>query len=217
MSVENIRRSKDPWWIFKIIGEFVTGFDELTEYMPAVSIFGGSMIPRESKYYRLARETARQLAKEKFSIITGGGPGIMEAANRGARDGGGVSIGLNIKLPLEQKPNKYQDVSLHFDHFFARKVMFVKYACAYVVFPGGFGTMDEFFEILTLIQTDKIRDFPVVIVGTPYWKGILEWTQEIMVRKHKTITKKDLKIFHLVDDPKEVVAVIKRSLRKNNG
>lgn len=190
----------ETWRVFRIMSEFVEGFESLRDVGPAVSIFGSARTKRNDWSYKTACRIAETLARKGYAIISGGGPGIMEAANRGAQLGKGLSIGLNIHLPAEQRPNRYQDRSLHFKHFFARKVMFVKYAAGYVIMPGGFGTLDEFFESLTLMQTGKIRRFPVVMVGTSYWKGLLRWMRTTMVQEGK-VSRADLDLFHVTDDP----------------
>jgi uncharacterized protein (TIGR00730 family) len=200
-------RSKDTWRVFRIMGEFVEGFETLQAVQPAVSVFGGVRIGRRSPYYRKAVRIAELLAGAGYSIITGGGPGLMEAANLGAQKGGGKSIGLCIRLPEIEPPNRYLDTQLTFDYFFARKVMFVKYACAYVVLPGGFGTMDEVFEALTLIQTNRIRDFPIVLVGKSFWKGMLGWLRRGMLQTG-TIGETDLDLLSVTDDPEEVCRII---------
>ncbi|MBU1862868.1 MAG: TIGR00730 family Rossman fold protein [Candidatus Omnitrophica bacterium] len=198
---------KEPWRIFRIMSEFVEGFELLADFQPAVTIFGSARTKPGNKYYRLAEETARLLVKSGFSIITGGGPGIMEASNKGASKAGGNSVGLNIQLPSEQKPNRFIKTVLNFRYFFCRKVMFVKYATAFVYFPGGFGTLDEFFEAITLVQTDTIGKFPVVLVGSEYWKGLIEWlTEKVLVGKN--INKEDLSIYKIVDTPADAVALI---------
>jgi uncharacterized protein (TIGR00730 family) len=197
----------DTWSVFRIMSEFVDGFETLRMLHPAVSIFGSSTLTEDSKYYALAREIARRLSDAGFAVITGGGPGIMEAANRGSQEGLSKSVGLNIEIPNEQKPNKYQDISMSFRYFFARKVMFVKYASAFVIMPGGFGTLDELFEALTLMQTNKIFEFPVVLVGADFWGGLIDWLISGPVR-NGTLSKDDLSIFSLTDDPKEVVRII---------
>lgn len=200
---------KDTWRIFRIMAEFVEGFETLSKIPPGVSIFGSSRSRSDDPYYRKAKEVARLLAREGFSIITGGGPGIMEAANKGAQEVGGVSVGLNIDLPQEQKSNSYLGLSLKFRYFFVRKVMFVKYAVAFVIFPGGYGTLDEFFESLTLIQTDKIKAFPIILVGENYWKGLVEWIRNFPLREKK-IFLEDVLLFKLVEEPEEVVEIIKK-------
>jgi uncharacterized protein (TIGR00730 family) len=193
----------DPWRALRILSEFVEGFDALASVGPAVTIFGSARVPPDSPDYELARGIARRLAERGFAIITGGGPGIMEAANRGCREGGGLSIGCNIELPHEQGLNPYVDLGIEFKYFFARKTMFVKYADAFVIMPGGFGTLDELFESLTLIQTGKIRDFPVVLVGTRYWQGLIDWMRETQL-KAGAITDADIGLLKLTDDPDEV-------------
>lgn len=200
-------RSKDTWTVFKIMGEFVEGFETLRPVWPAVSIFGSARTRRGHRYYRDAVAVSEALSREGFSIITGGGPGIMEAANEGAQRGRGRSIGLNIKLPHEQKPNPYADTVVHFDYFFARKVMFVKYACAFIGLPGGFGTLDEIFEALTLKQTHKIHDFPVIFFGVDYWRGLTDWISERLLAE-KMIAKSDLRLFTVTDDVSEVVSTV---------
>ncbi len=208
MTVDDLHGS-EPWRMFRIMSEFVEGFDELSRIGPAVSVFGSARFPRSNKYYKKALTISRLLSESGFAIITGGGPGIMEAANKGAAQNNGVSIGLNIELPMEQEPNPYQSKSLHFRYFFARKVMFVKYAVGYVCMPGGFGTLDEFFEALTLMQTHKIYRFPVILVGTDYWTPVMEFMKTTML-KERTISRKDLKLINMTDDPKEVVSIVKK-------
>ncbi|MBN2831294.1 MAG: TIGR00730 family Rossman fold protein [Candidatus Omnitrophica bacterium] len=201
--------SEDPWRIFRIVSEFVDGFEVLSKTGKAISIFGSSRTPSGNKCYREAEEIAYLLAKKGYAIITGGGSGIMEAANKGANAVKGKSIGLNIQIPREQKVNKYVDTPLSFRYFFVRKVMFVKYAKAFVIMPGGYGTFDEFFEALTLIQTKRIPKFPVVLFGSHYWRGVLDWLKNTVL-KNGNIDKKDLDIFTIVDTPKEAVGVIDR-------
>ena len=200
----------DTWRVFRIMGEFVEGFDELASLTRGISVFGSARTKPDHPDYAAAQETAALLAREGFSVITGGGPGIMEAANRGAFEAGGVSIGCNIELPFEQKPNAYQTRSLTFKYFFVRKMMFVKYSLGFVIFPGGFGTFDELFEALTLIQTKKIRDFPVVLFGTSYWNGLLDWIRKAVLVDGK-IAEHDLRLFHVTDSPEEVVRIVKDS------
>ena len=209
----NDRQAKDTWAVFKIMGEFVEGFETLRPVWPSVSIFGSARTGRRHRYYRQGVDVARALSEAGFSIITGGGPGIMEAANRGARCGGGRSIGLNIKLPFEQAPNRHADTVIQFNYFFARKVMFVKYACGFVGLPGGFGTLDEIFEALTLKQTRKIHDFPVVLFGTEFWGGLVDWVRERLLVEGM-ISKRDLQLFTVTDDVDEVVRTIKRHYAK---
>lgn len=199
---------KDLWRIFRIMAEFVEGFDELASVGPAVSFFGSARAEPDSKYYKLAEKTAFETAKAGFVVITGGGSGIMEAANKGAADAGGKSIGLNIELPLEQFPNEFQNFSLHFRYFFCRKVMFLKYAHGFVVFPGGYGTMDEFFESLVLIQTLRQASFPVILMGSEYWQGLINWMREKVLGEYSHISPEDLDVFTVLDDPTEAVKVI---------
>lgn len=200
-------QTSEAWRIFRIQAELIDGIETLNYVGPAVSLFGSSRTLPEDPYYIAATEVAQGLADNGFSVITGGGPGIMAAGNRGAKKGKGQSIGLNIQLPREQHPNPFQDLSLHFRYFFVRKLMFVKYAMAYVIFPGGFGTMDELFESLTLMQTSKIRRFPVVLFGTDYWSGLVEWMRQNMLREGY-IDEKDFDLFAIVDDPLDVVRII---------
>lgn len=201
--------SEDTWRIFRIMSEFVEGFEILSQMGKAVSIFGSSRSKPGSRYYKLAEETAYLLAREGYAIITGGGPGIMEASNKGAKRAGGQSIGLNIQIPMEQKPNDYVDTLLDFRYFFVRKVMFVKYAKAFVIMPGGFGTLDEFYEAINLIQTRRIKRFPVVLVGSQYWEGMIRWLRD-EVFTNGNISKEDLELFRVVDTPREVAGIIKR-------
>ncbi len=203
------RQTKDTWSVFKIMGEFVEGFETLRPVWPSVSIFGSARARKGDHYYQEAVRIAEALSNAGFSIISGGGGGIMEAANYGAKKGSGDSIGLNIRLPEEQKPNSYADTVIHFNYFFARKVMFVKYACAFVALPGGFGTLDEVFEALTLKQTGKIHDFPVILFGTDYWKGLLRWIKQQALRE-RMVSRRDLSLFKLTDDVDEVVHLIER-------
>ena len=203
---EDFTRS-DPWRVFRIMGEFVEGFDTLARTGPAVTIFGSARTPPDHPQYLAARETARLLGEAGFGIITGGGPGIMEAANRGAKDAGVLSVGCNIELPFEQGINGYVDVAINFRYFFVRKTMFVKYAEAFVIFPGGFGTLDELFEAMTLIQTGKVRDFPVVLVGTEYWRGLTEWIRNTLLAEGK-ISPDDVDLVTVTDSLEEAVKVI---------
>ena len=202
-----IRRSSDSWRVLRILGEFVWGFENLQSVAGGVSIFGSARTLPDHPMYRAAEETARLFAKAGVPVITGGGPGIMEAANKGAFEAGGISIGCNIELPHEQRVNPYLTSSLDFKFFFVRKTMFVKYAIGFVVFPGGFGTLDELFESLTLIQTGKVTDFPVVLFGTEYWGGMVEWIRERMLTE-KYISPTDLRLFTVTDDPMVVVKTI---------
>ena len=203
-------RNTDTWRVFRIMGEFVEGFDELATVTRGVSIFGSARTAPDDPYYLAAQETAALLVRAGFAVITGGGPGIMEAANRGALEAGGVSIGCNIELPFEQRPNPYQTRSLIFRYFFVRKTMFVKYSTAFVIFPGGFGTLDELFEALTLIQTRKIKNFPIVLFGADYWRGMLQWLEEVMLRERK-INEADLHLLRVTDSPAEVVEIVQAS------
>lgn len=197
----------DTWRLFRIMAEFVEGFEMMSKITPAVSFFGSARIGNRHGVYRKAREIAGMLSGEGFSIMTGGGPGVMEAANRGAFEAGGTSVGVNIELPMEQQPNHYTNVALTCRYFFVRKVLFVKYSIAFVIMPGGFGTLDEFFESLTLIQTKKIKPFPVIMVGSDYWRGILDWMRDVMVKEGK-IAPEDMDIFKVTDDAREVVKLI---------
>ena len=200
----------DPWRVFRIMGEFVEGFDELASLNRGISIFGSARSKPEDDDYKAAQETAALLAAEGFAVITGGGPGIMEAANKGAFEAGGLSIGCNIELPFEQRPNPYQTRSLTFKYFFVRKMMFVKYSLGFIIFPGGFGTFDELFEALTLIQTKKIRNFPIVLFGSKYWSGLLNWLHDVVLAEGK-ISDHDFKLFHVTDSPSEVVEIVLHS------
>ena len=200
----------DPWRVFRIMGEFVEGFDELATLTRGIAIFGSARTKPDDPDYKAAQETAALLSGQGFAVITGGGPGIMEAANRGAFEAGGLSIGCNIELPFEQRPNSYQTLSLTFKYFFVRKMMFVKYSLAFVIFPGGFGTLDELFEALTLIQTKKIRNFPIVLFGKSYWSGMLDWLRDVMLQGGK-IADHDMEMFHITDSPAEVIEIVVRS------
>lgn len=203
----------DPWRVLRIQSEFVEGFDALAELGPAVTIFGSARTPETDPYYAATVETARLLAEEGLAIITGGGPGIMEAGNKGARLGGGVSVGLNIELPFEQHHNPYLDIPIDFRYFFARKVMFVKYAQAFIIFPGGFGTMDELFESLTLVQTGKVSNFPVVLFGSQYWNGLLAWLKDTMLAGGR-ISPADLDLIAVVDTPGDACKHVLRTMRE---
>jgi uncharacterized protein (TIGR00730 family) len=200
----------DTWRVFRIMGEFVEGFDELATVTRGISIFGSARTRPDSAYYAAAQETAAQLVRAGYAVITGGGGGIMEAANRGAFEAQGVSIGCNIELPKEQRPNPYQTRSLKFNYFFVRKTMFVKYSTAFVIFPGGYGTLDELFEALTLIQTRKIKNFPVVLFGTKFWAGLLDWIKQVLLTE-TVIAAPDLLLLHCTDSPAEVVEIVVRS------
>lgn len=198
---------EDPWRVFRIMSEFVDGFEMMTSVDNGISIFGSAQATISDRYYSLAQKTAYTLAKKGYSVITGAGPGIMEAANKGAKEAGGESIGLNILIPQRQKPNRYLTKMMEFKYFFCRKVMFAKYSKAFVIFPGGFGTLDEFFEAVTLIQTDRVDSFPVILVGRAYWKGLLDWINTTLV-KNKAITKKDTEIFKVADTPEEILKIL---------
>ena len=213
-SVEEIETiGKDAWRVFRIMGEFVEGFEEMAHIGTSVSFFGSARTDPGDPMYQECVETARLLGEAGFSIITGGGPGIMEAANKGASLAGATSVGCNIELPFEQGSNEYVDVAIDFRYFFVRKTMFVKYACAFVIFPGGFGTMDELFEALTLIQTNKVRDFPVILFGSEYWSGLLDWIEHAMAAEGK-IAAEDMFLIRVTDSPQEVRDHI---LRRQNG
>ena len=200
----------ESWRIFRIMAELIEGFEELGKIPPAVAIFGSARSHPEDSDYQKAERTAAKLARQGYAVLTGGGPGIMEAANKGASEAGGVSVGLNINLPFEQKPNDYIGTYLDFRYFFVRKVMFVKYSVAFVIFPGGFGTLDEFFESIELIQTRKIKPFPVVLVGRRYWRGLTSWMEKTLLAQGK-ISSRDINLFGTTDDPEEVVRFIKEN------
>jgi len=206
--------SGESWRLFKIMGEFVEGIDELHNLGPAVSIFGSARINADHPYYKKTENLAALFAKKGYAVITGGGGGIMEAANKGAAQGGVESVGLNIKLPFEQKPNPYASIQIEFNYFFVRKVMFLKYAQAYIIMPGGFGTLDELFETITLIQTKRIRKMPIIMVGKDYWDGLILWIKDKLL-KEKMISEKDLELFHLLDDPEEIVRIVENFYMNN--
>lgn len=205
----NELRKEESWRLFRIIGDFIDGFELMPEFQPSVTIFGSSRAKEGEFYYEKARELGKILANKGFTVVTGGGPGIMEAANRGAFEAGGVSIGLNIRLPKEQKPNPYLTHTLNFNYFFARKVMLVKYATAFVLFPGGYGTLDELFETLTLIQTQKLKPFPLIMFGKDYWEGLKKWLIETVV-ENGYIDREDLLIFSITDDINHTVEIIEK-------
>ena len=209
-------KTQDSWEIFKIISEFVEGFERLSKIGPCVSIFGSARTKPENKYYKIAEELAYQLTLNKYGVITGGGGGIMEAGNKGANRGGGKSVGLNIQLPFEQQANKFidKDKIINFDYFFVRKVMFIKYAQGFVVFPGGFGTLDEMFEALTLIQTHKSGNFPVILVGKKFWEGLLKWIKEMLLEEEGNISPEDMDLIKIVDSPNEAVEHINDFYKK---
>lgn len=200
---------EESWRIFRIMAEFVESIEVLSTVHNAVTIFGSARVKPGDKYYEKAEELGRLLVQNGFSVITGGGPGIMEAGNKGAAEAGGQSVGMNIKLPFEQKPNPYANVQIDYKYFFIRKVMFVKYAVAYVIMPGGYGTMDEFFEAMTLIQTRRVKSFPLILVGREYWQGLLDWLQNSMLRKDM-ILPFDLEMIQIIDEPEEIVKHIKK-------
>ena len=203
-------KTNDSWAIFKIMGEFVDGFEKMSRIGPCVSIFGSARTKPEDEYYELAIEIAEGIVNAGYGVITGGGPGIMEAGNKGAHRAEGTSVGLNIALPFEQHDNAYidPDKNLDFDYFFVRKVMFVKYSQGFVVMPGGFGTLDELFEALTLIQTHKIEKFPIIMIGTDFWEGLIDWVKDTLLKKFKNISATDLDLFHLVDTKDEVIEIL---------
>ncbi len=203
-------KSNDSWSIFKIMGEFVSGFEKLSTIGPCVSIFGSARTNPDNKYYKMTEEIAASLVEQGYGIISGGGPGIMEAANKGAKRAGGRSVGLNIILPFEQSHNIYidHDKLITFDYFFVRKVMFVRYSQGFIAMPGGFGTFDEIFEAITLIQTRKIGRFPIVLVGSKFWGGLVDWLKETVYATEKNISEEDFELFHIVDDPQEAVDII---------
>lgn len=209
-------KTDDSWAIFKIMSEFVNGYEKMGRIGPCVSIFGSARTKAEDKYYQLAEEIAFKISRAGYGIITGGGPGIMEAGNKGAYLGKGVSVGLNIELPFEQQFNPYidNDKNLEFDYFFVRKVMFVKYAQAFVVMPGGFGTLDELFEAITLIQTKKIAKFPIILVGSEFWKGLIDWIQQVLLDKYANISPEDMHLIKLVDTADEVVDILDTFYKK---
>src|SRR5579875_710364 len=204
----------DPWRVFRIMSEFVEGFDALSHIPPSVAIFGSARVKPDDPAYQAATETAKLLAEAGFGIITGGGPGIMEAANKGAQEGGSYSVGCNIELPFEQASNAYLDIALDFSYFFVRKTMFVKYSEAFIIFPGGYGTMDELFEALTLIQTKKVLHFPVILYNKRFWHGLLEWIRSSMLPMG-TISPEDLSLLHVTDDPQEICRIVTEAYQEN--
>ena len=211
-------KTNDSWAIFKIMGEFVNGYEKLSKIGPCVSIFGSARTKPADKYYQLAVNIAKKLSENGYGVITGGGPGIMEAANKGAYNAGGTSVGLNIELPFEQHDNPYidSDKSIDFDYFFVRKVMFVKYSQGFIVMPGGFGTLDELFEAITLIQTHKIGKFPIILVGKKFWSGLVDWIKETLLNSHNNISKEDLYLLNIVDTEDEVIEILNDFYEKYN-
>lgn len=205
--MEDLKKS-EPWRVFRIQAELVDGFETLQDLGPAVAIFGSSRMGPGSHYYEKAVELGKRLSNEGFAVITGGGPGIMEGANKGAKEGSGKSVGLNIEIPVNQHPNKYQDIPMHFRYFFVRKLMFVKYSMAFIIFPGGFGTMDEMFEALTLVQTKKIEKFPIILIGKDYWQGLIGWFRSTLLNNN-TVDFDDLNIFSVVDEIEEVCSILR--------
>lgn len=212
----NAIKTYDSWQIFKVMSEFVQGFEKLSKIGPCVSVFGSARTNSNNNYYKKAEEIGYLLTQKGYGVITGGGPGIMEAANKGAKRGQGKSVGLNIELPFEQSSNIFidQDKLINFDYFFVRKVMFVKYAQGFIVLPGGVGTLDELFEAITLIQTHKIAKFPIILVGVNFWEGLLDWIKEILLDKEKNISKEDLNLLSIVETPKEAVQIIENFYNK---
>ncbi len=211
-------KTNDSWAIFKIMSEFVDGYEKLSRIGPCVSVYGSARTKPGDKYYEMAENIAFKLTQNGYGVITGGGPGIMEAGNKGAKRGGGISVGLNIDLPFEQKDNPYidSDKNLDFDYFFVRKVMFVKYAQGFVAMPGGFGTLDELFEAITLIQTKKIGKFPLILVGSEFWNGILDWLKKTVLQEFSNISVQDLDLFTIVDDADEVIEIIDIFYKKHH-
>jgi uncharacterized protein (TIGR00730 family) len=211
-------KTNDSWAIFKIMSEFVNGYEAMSKIGPCVSIFGSARTKPDNKYYLLAESIAYKISKAGYGVITGGGPGIMEAGNKGAHRGEGISVGLNIELPFEQHFNPYidKDKNLNFDYFFVRKVMFVKYSQGFVVMPGGFGTLDELFEAITLIQTKKIGKFPIILVGSSFWAGLIAWIKTIMIEQEKTVSPIDMDLIKIVDTEDEVVAALDSFYKKYN-
>ena len=213
MESENwIEKSHDSWSVFKIMGELVEGYEKLSQLGPCVSIFGSARTKPDNKFYKETVEISESIVKLGLGVISGGGPGIMEAANKGAQKAGGVSVGLNIDLPHEQMPNPFIDTDkvIDFDYFFVRKVMFVRYAQAFVVMPGGFGTLDEFFEAITLIQTNKIERFPVILYGSEFWSGCIEWIKNIVCKKFNNVSEDEMFLFEVVDSKNEIIEILKK-------
>ena len=211
-------KTNDSWAIYKIMGEFVNGYEKLSQIGPCVSIFGSARTKPESKYYKLTEEVAQKIGEHGYGIITGGGPGVMEAGNKGAHLAGGTSVGLNIHLPFEQHDNPYidSDKNINFDYFFVRKVMFVKYSQGFVVLPGGFGTLDELFEAITLIQTNKIDKFPIILVGRDFWSGLIDWVQKTLLDNFQNISVGDIDIVQVVDTAEEVIEILDKFYEEYN-
>ncbi|WP_177764574.1 TIGR00730 family Rossman fold protein [Flavobacterium sp. I3-2] len=211
-------KTNDSWAIFKIMSEFVNGYEKMGRIGPCVSIFGSARTKTDDPYYKLAEEVAYKISKAGYGVITGGGPGIMEAGNKGAHRGGGTSVGLNIELPFEQHFNPYidHDKNIQFDYFFVRKVMFVKYSQGFVVMPGGFGTLDELFEAITLIQTKKIGKFPIILVGTDFWSGLIDWVKNVLLEKYNNVSPNDMNLIKIVDSADEVVEILDTFYKKYN-
>lgn len=211
-------KTNDSWAIFKIMSEFVNGYEKMGRIGPCVSIFGSARTKTDNPYYKLAEEVAYKISKAGYGVITGGGPGIMEAGNKGAHRGGGTSVGLNIELPFEQHFNPYidHDKNIQFDYFFVRKVMFVKYSQGFVVMPGGFGTLDELFEAITLIQTKKIGKFPIILVGTDFWSGLIDWVKNVLLEKYNNVSPNDMNLIKIVDSADEVVEILDTFYKKYN-
>jgi len=207
--VDDLNVGGEAWRLFKIMGEFVEGFDMLNEIGPAVSFFGSARIKPSDPIYKKTEKIARLFVENNFAVITGGGGGVMEAANKGATEAGGTSVGLNIILPFEQKPNSFTNVKLEFKYFFIRKVMFVKYAAAYIILPGGFGTLDELFEAVTLVQTQRIKPFPLILVGSDYWTGLIDWIKTKLLSE-KMISPEDIEILQVMDEPEEIVKAVQK-------
>ncbi len=207
-NIANEFKEQDAWRMFRIMAEFFEGFENLRGVRPAITVFGSARTQVGSREYELAREISRRLSKKGYTVITGGGPGIMEAANRGALEAGGKSVGCNIELPFEQKSNPYVNLPINFHYFFIRKVMFLRYTSAVVVLPGGFGTMDELFETLTLVQTHKIDPFPIILMGREFWGGAIQWIKDVVLKENRYVNPEDLDIFHLADKPEEAVKIV---------
>ena len=203
-------KTNDSWSILKIMGEFVEGYEKLSFIGPCISIFGSARTKADNKYYKLTEEISAEIVKRGYGVITGGGPGIMEAANKGAKENNGKSVGLCIELPFEENSNKFidKDKKINFDYFFVRKVMFVRYAQGFIVMPGGFGTLDELFEALTLIQTNKVEMFPIILVGSEYWKGLIEWIKNTLLEENSNISIEDLDLFRIADTKEEIISIL---------